>query len=289
MPSAADFQSKAAAKALAASYVVLVQEHLGVLAPAVAADTRQTLLPATYTLHFTVGTVAGTRTLVCVDVYTTAQVGSLPLYFLPWCQNAATEMTIPAGGAGPSIFMTSMLSGCTVQVHGAAANPTITHANASAKYNAAYQHQETVLTKFLSNGAISPQETHDFSEARADSVATGAINAMLPAVVGLSGTARKSDYAGKVNSTNLVAAKRRFIGTMAGNQALGKFEVARMKLKPKTGAFVFGVRDATNNWAFYCQSAVEVEIVVQDKFGGGPDQNFTMESAVLGQPEKIFP
>ncbi|HWU77689.1 MAG TPA: hypothetical protein VN043_14385 [Rhodanobacter sp.] len=289
MPSAVDFQTKAAAKALTAAYVVLVQEHLGVLAPAVAADTRQQLAAATYTLHFTVGTVAGTRTLVCADIYTAARMGSLPLYFLPWCQNAATEMTLPAGGAGPGIFMTSMLSGCTVQVHGTAASPTITHANASAKYNTAYQHQETVLTKFLSKDAISPQETHDFSEARADSVATGAINAMLPAVVGLSGTTRKSNYAGKVNSTNLVAARRRFIGSLAMNQSLGKFDVATMKLKPKTGAFVFGVRDAAHNWAFYYQSAVEVEIVVQDKFGGGPDQMFTMESAVLGQPEKIFP
>lgn len=288
MPSAADFQNAATALTLTSNYVMLVSEHIGVLSPSVPADTRQALNEAHYRLHFTVGTVAGTRTLTCADIYTGAQPGSLPLFFLPWCQNAATEMTLPAGGGGPGIFMTSMLSGCTVQVHGTTANPTITHANASNKYNAAYTQQEKVLTNFL-GGDISPQETHDFSEARANSVADGAINAMLPAVVGNSGFARKSDYAGKFTQTNLVTAQRRFIGSLPGNQAMGKFEVLKMKLKPKIGAFVYGVRDHANNWSFYCQSAVEVEITVQDKFGGAPDQKFTMESVVLGTPDRIFP
>lgn len=288
MPSAADFTSAATALTLTSAYVMLVTDHIGALSPSVAADTRQVLNAANYSLHFTVSTVAGARTLACADIYTGVQHGSLPLYFLPWCQNAATEMTLPAGGAGPGIFMTSMLSGCTVQVHGTAANPTITHANASNKYNAAYTQQETVLTRFL-GGNVTPQQAHDFSEARGNSVATGAIDAMLPAVVGNSGFARKSDYAGKFTAPNVSTAQRRLINSLPVNQAMGKFETAKLRLKPKIGAFVYGVRDHANNWSFYCQSAVEVEFTLQDKFGGTPDQVFTYDSVVLGIPDRIFP
>jgi hypothetical protein len=288
MPSAADFQRADTALAVTSSYVMLVSESIGNLAVAVAADTCQTLTAATYVLQFKVESVAGTRTLACAYITSAAQAGSLPLYFLPWCQNAATTMTLPAGAVGPGVFMTSMLSGCTVQVHGTAANPTITHANARAKYEAAYGQQEKVLTSFLGKG-VTPQQTHDFSEARANSVATGAINSMLPAVVGNSGTARKSDYAGRLNQANLLAAQRRVISSLPANEALGSYDVGKMKLKPKTGAFVWGVRDATHNWSFYCQAAVEVEFMVQDKFGGRADQNFTMESAVLGTPNRFFP
>jgi hypothetical protein len=288
MPSAADFQTAATALTLTSNYVMLVQEHLGPLAPAVPADTRQVLNEANFRLHFTVGTVAGARTLACADIYTGVQPGSLPLFFLPWCQNAATEMTLPAGGGGPSIFMTSMLSGCTVQVHGTAASPTITHANSSDKYNIAYTHQEKVLNSFLGD-SVTPQQVHDGAEARANSVATGAINAMLPPVVGNSGFTRKSDYVGKFTQTNLTQAQRRFINSLPRNQAVGAFEVQRMKLKPKVGAFVYGVRDPAHNWSFYYQSAVEVEITLQDKFGGAPDQKLTYDSVVLGTPDRIFP
>jgi len=44
-----------------------------------------------------------------------------------------------------------------------------------------------------------------------------------------------------------------------------------------------------HRWAFYHQAEVDVEIVVQDKFGGTADQQLTMESVVLGAPERFFP
>jgi len=286
MPTAGDFQTEAAATALTASYVVLVNERIDRLAPAVAAGTRQQLAAATYTLHFTVNTVATVRTLVAVDIYTGAQPGSLPLYFLPWCQNAATEMTIPPGGAGPGIFMTSMLSGCSVQVHGTAANPTITHANARSTYDDAY----TRLADWLKSGDHTPQQVHDFAETRANTIATGAINAMLPATGGAHvGVVRKSDYAGKVTNGNLIRAQRSFLATLPASQTISSYEVAKMALKPKTGAFVFGVRDLAHNWVFYYQAAVEVEIEVDEKFMTAPKQHFTYDSAVLGQPTRIFP
>ncbi|WP_233859320.1 hypothetical protein [Paraburkholderia sp. HD33-4] len=288
MPSAADFQTEANARDLVSKYVVLVQEHLGVLQPAPAAGTRQQLAAATYQLHFTVSTVATVRTIVAVDVYTAAQGGSLPLYFLPWCQNAATEMTIPAGGGGPGIFMTSMLSGCTVQVHGTATNPTITHANSRQSYDDAYNQMQG----FLGTQGLSAQEVHNGSETRGNSAATGAINTMLPQGVNAR-TVRKRDYVGKLTPDHLTAAKSRFNETLSYKtwETLSKYEVAKSgAFKPKTGAFVYGLRDVHNQWSFFYQAAVEVDIQVSP-FAGyyGDTVNYTMDSAVLGPPARFFP
>lgn len=285
MPSAADFQTKAKAQALAASYVVLVQEHLGQKDPMNAAGTTEVLNAGNYTLHFTVSTVPTVRTLVAVKVWTATKPGALPLYFLPWRQNAATKMTIPAGSGGPGIFMTSMLSGCTVQVHGTAANPTITHANARQKYSEA-----VIRLKRYARG-WDPEDKYKFAETRANQIATAEINRMLPATGGAaSGTVRKADYAGKLTRDNVIRAQRSFIDTLPTNEAMKSYEVQKIGLKPKTGAFVFGIRDPnTDAWAFYCQSAVEIEAEVEDKFGGGPKKTFSMDSAVLGRPELFFP
>jgi hypothetical protein len=284
MPSAADFQIEANALALVSKYVILVQEHLGILQPGFGSGTHNVLTAATYTLHFTVTSVAGVRTLACVDIWTGVKGGSLPLYFLPWCQNAATTMTLPAGG--PDIFMTSMLSGCTVQVTGPAAGPTITHANASDKYNEGY----TRNSKWMAGGDATSQQVHDFAETRSNSIATGAINNMLPAAVGVAQTVRKSDYAGRCNETHLLRAQRQFIDTLPANKGVSQVQVQKIGPKPKTGAFVFGLRDAHNNWAFWYQAAVEVEIDLEDKFTiGGPVEKLTMDSFVLGQPTRFYP
>jgi len=265
-------------------YVMLVQEHLGALQPGFAADTHNVLAPATYTLHFTVSAVTNVRTLVCADIYTAVQHGSLPLYFLPWCQNAATTMTIPAGG--PSIFMTSMLSGCTVQVTGPQNSPTVTHANASNRYNDGY----TRMKSWLDGGSASPLEVHEYAESRANTIATGAINNMLPAAIGgLNRTVRKSDYADRCNNTHLVRAQRNFIATLPTNKSLGKMEPTKIGLKPRTGAFVYGLRDALGNWAFWYQAAVEVNIEIEDKFGGTAKEVLTMDSVVLGAPTQFYP
>jgi hypothetical protein len=284
MPSAADFQNSGTALALVSKYVVLVQEHLGVLQPGFGADSHNVLNVANYTLHFTVGSVNGCRTLVCADIYTAAQHGSLPLYFLPWCQNAATTMTLPAGG--PGIFMTSMLSGCTVRVTGPQNGPTVTHANASQRYNDGY----TRMKSWLSGSDAGPTVVHEAAEDRANTIATGAINNMMPATIGaLTGTVTKADYAGRVNHTHLTRAQRSFIDTLPANKALGKMEVQTLAMKPKTGAFVFGLRDIHNNWEFWYQAAVEVNIEIEDKFGAGPKEVLTMDSVVLGAPTRFYP
>jgi hypothetical protein len=286
MPTATDFQNNP--DAITSSYVVLVSEQLGVLQPTPAAGTRQTLVTANYVLHYTLDTVAGTRTLVVAKISTGPQPGSVPLYFLPWQQNAATELTIPAGGAGPDVFMTSMLSGCAVQVHGTAANPTITHGNSRQSYDTTYSQLSAVLTQ---RGTGTAQQVHDLAEARANMVCTNAINNMLPAPGGAhSGVVRKSDYAGRVTAHWMDQAKNRFYATLARGERFTKFEEAKSGLfKAKTGAFVYGKRDHLNQWAFFYQAAVELEIEVANMFGWGSVTPHTMDSAVLGAPTQFFP
>lgn len=270
-------------------YVVLVSEHIGNLQPTPAAGNREALDDADFQLHFTLGTVATTRTLVVADIYPNARAGSVPVYFLPWQQNAATELTIPAGAAGPDLFMTSMLSGCTVQVHGTAQNPTITHANSRQSYENAYNQEKGVLE---AAGLLAPDQIHSQAETRGDTACTAAINNMLPAVPhGVqSGIVRKADYAGRVNQGHMDQAKQRYFATLDYGERFTKFEAATSgQFKPKTGAFIYGKRDHLNNWAFFYQAAVELEVQVAGMFGWGGSHNHLNESAVLGLPTQFFP
>jgi len=287
MPTAADFRNNP--DAITSTHVVLVSEHIGALQPTPAPGNRQTLVAATYELQFTLETVATTRTLVVAHIYPGVRAGSLPLYFLPWQQNAATELTIPAGGAGPDIFMTSMLSGCTVQVHGTPANPTITHGNSRQTYDNAYAQRKGVLEAL---GTMTPQHIHDQAETSGNTACTGAINNMLPGVPfgAQVGQVRKADYAGRVTPHHLDQAKNRYYATLGHGERFTKYEEAKSgQFKPKTGAFVYGQRDHLNNWAFYYQAAVEVNIEVAGYFGWGESANHLDESAVLGLPTQFFP
>jgi hypothetical protein len=287
MPTAVEFQRDPSP--ITSCYVVLVNEHLGNLQPNPAPGTRQVLNHANFQLHFTLGTVAQTRTLVVVDVYRGAQAGSLPFYFLPWQQNAATELTIPAGGGGPDIFMTSMLSGCAVQVHGTAANPTITHANSRQSYDAAYNGQARALQGGV---GMTPEDIHNTAEDIANRQCTAAIDAMLPAVPGgaLVGTVRKADYAGRVDDFHINAAKARYYATLGYGERFTKYQPATSgQFKPRTGAFVYGKRDVHNDWSFYYQAAVELSVEVAPYFGYASSTQHLNESAVLGQPTRFFP
>lgn len=287
MPSAADFRNDPGA--IASNYVVLVSEHIGDKQPTPAAGNRETLQATDYELHFTLDSVATTRTLVVAHIYPNIKPGSLPVYFLPWQQNAATELTIPAGGAGPDLFMTSMLSGCTVQVQGTAANPTITHANSRQSYENAYTQEKGVLE---TAGLLTPDQIHNQAETRGDTACTAAINNMLPAVGhGVqSGIVRKSDYAGRVTQHFMDQAKDRYYATLGYGERFTQFEAAKSgQFKPKTGAFIYGKRDHLNNWAFFYQAAVELNVQVAGLFGWSASHDHLNESAVLGLPTQFFP
>jgi hypothetical protein len=287
MPTAVEFQQNP--DSITSSYVVLVSEHIGNLQPTPAPGNRQQLNAANYQLHFTLGTVATTRTLVVADIYAGAQPSSLPVYFLPWQQNAATELTIPAGGGGPDLFMTSMLSGCTVQVHGTAANPTITHANSRQSYENGYNNQTGALQGGI---GMTPEDIHNSAEDVGNRQCTATINNMLPAVPGgaLVGHVRKADYVGRVTDFHVNAAKERYYATLGRGERFTEYKPATSgQFKPKTGAFVYGKRDVSNNWRFYYQAAVEVVVEVAPYFGWGASQQHLNESAVLGQPTQFFP
>ena len=222
--------------------------------------------------------------MVGVDIWTAPKAGSQPLYFLPWQQNAATSLRIPANH-GPAVFMTSILSGCTVQVYGPANNPSICHANAANTYSQHYTNRTNMAQK------MTPEQTHAFAEGWANHATTTKIDTMLPTAPpgAVCRTVRKSDYAGKLDTANLNRFQRNYAARLATSESLTDFEVSKHGLKPRTGAFVFGLRDGTGNWEFFYQAAVDVELEVQDKFSGAPPRRMTMESAVLGQPERFFP
>lgn len=287
MSSASDFTTVAKATALTSKYVVLVSEHIGRLQPSPGAGTRQTLNAATYCLHFNVKAVPKVRTCVQVGIFTGQQKDSLPLYFLPWQQNAALELTIPAGAGGPGVFMTSMLSGCTVQVHGTAASPTITHANARSEYENAYTQMKSVLEQ---RGGHQPKAIHILSESRGNTACTNEINSMLPTPVGSVGRVRKEDYALRVTDELVAEARQKFSKSLGFYGKLKQFDVANLGFKPKTGAFIYGIRDRrSNHWSFWYQAAVEVSIMYANWFGKGKDHKLTMDSTVLGNPTRFFP
>ena len=73
-------------------------------------------------------------TAIC-NITNVAGATSLPCYFLPYLPNGATTMTL---GGGANYFFTSMMTGCSVQVYGPAATPTVTHSNAGAVFNSAH-------------------------------------------------------------------------------------------------------------------------------------------------------
>jgi hypothetical protein len=289
MPSAADFHRDHLA--ITNTYVILVRSALYTagLEPHAGAGNHVALTTANYVLNFSLAPVPSTRTQYLVDVTVGGGVGTRPLYFLPWEQNAATSMTLPAGAVGPDVFITSMLSGCTVRVSGTAANPTITHANASAVYNTAYAQRKQFLER---QGWEEGQRLFEASETRANQEARGAIQNMLPALGGAvhTGTVSKADYAGRATPDRLGQAQQRYYGLLGIGQRLTRFEAAKIgTYKPKTGAFVYGVRDGTTHqWAFYYQATLDVDFDISGSFGWGQAQAGS-DAVVLGATTQIFP
>jgi hypothetical protein len=289
MPSAADFNNAGTATTLCSNDGVLVQEaniHPALTPTPFGAATQLALNEANHRLQFTLATFPMTRTSVLVTLHNAAQAGSLPLFFLPWLPDHATTMTLP-NAAGPSIFMTSTLTGCSVQVTGPANTPTITHANARTTYGDGYKR----MTDWLSGQNLTAQQIQDGAEVRANVIATGKINTMLPPAGGaLCKTVRKVDYAAKVDQGRIITAQRRLIGTLAPNEALGDFEIDKSNsVKPEVGAFVYGLRDGGGNWTFWYQTYVGAKFTIQDKFGGAADQRWPTETIPLGAPEQFFP
>lgn len=290
MPSAADFHRDHLD--ITNAYVILVMSALqqAGLEPQAGAGNHVALTAANYILNFSLTPVPQTRTQYLVNVTTGAGgADTVPLYFLPWEQNAATSLTIPAGAVGPNVFITSMLSGCTVRVSGTAASPTITHANASSTYNTAYTQREAFLRR---QGWDDEKRIYDASETRANQQARATITNLLPGLAGgvASRTVNKSDYAGKATPVAIAQARERYYARLDRGQRLGKFEAATIgEFKPKTGGFVYGIRhDVTHAWTFYYQSTLDVDFETRGLYGlGGASAG--SDAVVMGTTTAFFP
>ncbi len=290
MPSAADFHRDHLD--ITNAYVILVMSALqqAGLEPQAGAGNHVALTAANYILNFSLTPVPQTRTQYLVNVTTGAGgTDTVPLYFLPWEQNAATSLTIPAGAVGPDVFITSMLSGCTVRVSGTAANPTITHANASSTYNTAYTQREAFLKR---QGWDDEKRLYEASETRANQQAGAAIANLLPGLGGgvVSATVTKASYAGKATPEAIAQAKERYYARLDRGQRLGKFDAATIgQFKPKTGGFVYGIRDTvTNNWTFYYQSTLDVDFETIGLYGWG-SATAGSDAVVVGSTTPFFP
>ncbi len=285
MPVAADFQDLTTLYPLLSNYVMLVNEQIGDRQPRTATGHQETLVAANYQLHFTVTNLVTTTTQLCATISRNASTASAPLWFLPYQRTATTTMTIPAGGGGPSVFMTSMLSGCTVRVHGTSANPTISHANAANVYQATYD------ATALANAHLGDTAKHAAAETAANTATTNAVNNMLPAVPmgATQGTFAKTDYFDRLTEQTLFNARDRMKDEVEDGRRITKFEPYTIGQKPRIGGFVCGLRDGTNNWTFFAQATVETLVKTKGMNPFKKARTMRDTATTLGRPIQIYP
>jgi hypothetical protein len=135
-------------------------------------------------------------------------------YFLPWCPDGATEMTLAA--AAP-FFFTSTLTGCSVKVHGPKATPTVIHANA--------RHLQQFVLAEVQCRARPPQRQAEVCAgrgARLNSGAGGNYRHARPGVAG-QGLVIKADYVAQATTAA--------IKTVGQNLDVGN-EYKTKKVKP---------------------------------------------------------
>lgn len=189
--------------------------------------------------------------------------GGTPCYFLPYKPNCATSLVL---GHAADYFFTSSMSGCSVQVLGSRATPTVTHANGRTAYEGAAAGGEDAA----SGAAQAAIEAMFHSVADADRV----------------GYVRKSDYLGKLTHHNVKEARKRF--HLQEGQKLGTLRPATTNGKPEIGAFVFGVRTGSG-WTFYFQSTVGVTGTRRTGLFGLTPKRLGTDEVVLGMPVQFFP
>lgn len=247
--------------------------------PVVAAGTRVTLTTANYILNFTFSMAGHSHNVVVLTVSPHALAGSRTCYFLPWCPDGATQMTLAAGAP---YFFTSTLTGCSVKVHGPKATPTVIHANARGTYGNSYQ-----PTFNAAAGHLSDKQKHALAEAHASIQAQTAINGMLGGAVAGQALVTKADYVGQATAPAIkTAGKNLDVG--------GDYKVKKVKadlynnLKLQSGGFVYGVRGAAG-WDFYYQASLVVTgTAVKKAFFSRGSKTLMNEEVVLGPPTHIF-
>jgi hypothetical protein len=169
------------------------------------------------------------------------------VYFLPWYPNYITKMTIPAN-AGPSIFFTAAINGCSVFITGTAQNPTVYHGGLSAIMATAYQGDvvgvanaatagdSALFWRLLLMHLENIQETDILGEANRDQYVKDPMTPVMSAL-------KPTEF-----STPHVRLFEQNIGvTMPGAQVL----------QCSPWGCVFGIR-TDGDWAFYLQENVSL-------------------------------
>ncbi len=222
----------------AAQYAVFVTEPPGLTA-GLATGANHVLPAALMRFNFGPYVAASPGCAVCSISNAGLPAMSAPCYFLPYLPDGATTMTL---GAGANFFFTSQMTGCSVQVFGPAATPTVTHSNA-----------KSVFMNYAGGGGL----------AGATAAAQVAINNMLPAVpVGQVGTTvTRLTMTAAMTAGNLATAAAGY-GLQAGYR-LKEMDAVTSAVhgaaREETGMFVYGVRNAVGgHWEFFRSVTVHV-------------------------------
>lgn len=202
-------------------------------------------------------------------------------YLLPFERDEVTQMRL---GNKADFFFTSTLCGCTVQVDGPRTTPRVAHANAGQLYGDTYANSKAASTL---KGA---DKIHAQAEAMANTAAQANMQAKLPIPgAGLVGTVTKADYLAHYTKHNLKAAKHVF-------KTEADYRVSKLNpttsmggLKPAIGAFVFGRKNARDEWTFYYQSNIDVNGTLKRTRGGSGKKEIQYEGVVLGPVRQFYP
>lgn len=257
-------------RGFAGKYTVIVSEvgyhqpanHVGAmlggvpanLRPTVADNNLQTLNCANYVFPFIFEPTPNTPRTVTLRVNPSPVVPGAPTcYFLPYQQNACTEMRL-AGGA--DWFFTSSLSGCSVQVFGPANQPTVAHANGATVYSNAYAGAEALAK---ANGETDADRIHQQAEAHANGIAQNHIPGLFPIPPGgaVVRTVTKLDYLNNLTDQLFKQARKDF--KLRTFEFFTSFKLDKIGAKPKIGSFVYGRRTNAGDWRFYYQSTVSIK------------------------------
>jgi hypothetical protein len=238
VPTTADFTNGPVA--FTSAYQVLVVEAPGLLG-ALATGQNHVIAPMLMTADFSGAGGVMANTAVC-RISAAPTPTSVPCYFLPYLPNGATTMMI---GAAANYFFTSMMTGCTVQVFGPAATPTITHSNAANAFN-------------MAAGDLTAATT----------AAQIAINNMLPAPAAgqLATSVSRLTMNAAYTPANMATGRAAY--PVLPNYHIKEVDAAMVMTRgtnrPELGMFTFGFLTA-GNWAFY--AAVSTTITGRQKQG----------------------
>ena len=238
MPMTAEFTNGPVA--FTSTYQVLVVEPPGLLG-ALAIGQNHVIAPMLMNADFSGAGGVMANTAVC-RITAAATATSVPCYFLPYLPNGATTMTI---GGGAQYFFTSMMTGCTAQVFGPAATPTITHSNAAAAFNNAV-------------GDL----------AAATLAGQNAINNMLPAppMGQIATSVSRLTMNNAYTPANMAAGRAAY--PVLPNYHIKEVDATMVATRgvnrPELGMFTFGFSTA-GNWAFY--AAVSTSVTGRQKKG----------------------